>query len=57
MSDNRASFVILLASPTLRGLTGRYNDAMHTTSRKQAIRNAFVRLGLHATPRAVVQAL
>jgi hypothetical protein len=30
---------------------------MHTNSRKQAIRNAFFRLGLHATPPAVVQAL
>jgi hypothetical protein len=30
---------------------------MRTTSTKRAIRNAFTRLGLHATPKAVVHAL
>jgi hypothetical protein len=30
---------------------------MRTSSSKRAIRNAFYRLGLHATPKAVVQAL
>jgi hypothetical protein len=30
---------------------------MHSTGKKQAIRNAFFRLGLHATPKAVIHAL
>jgi hypothetical protein len=30
---------------------------MRTTGTKRAIRNAFFRLGLHATPKAVAQAL
>jgi hypothetical protein len=30
---------------------------MRTTGKKRAIRNAFFRLGLHATPKAVVLAL
>jgi hypothetical protein len=30
---------------------------MRTTGRKRAIRNAIFRLGLHATPKAVVHAL
>ncbi len=30
---------------------------MHTTSKKQAIRNALYRLGLHTTPEGVVDAL
>jgi hypothetical protein len=30
---------------------------MHKTSKKQAIQNVFFRLGLHATPKAVVHAL
>jgi hypothetical protein len=39
------------------GPAGRYNDAMRTAGKKRAIRNAFFRIGLHTTPKAVVHAL
>jgi hypothetical protein len=38
-------------------LATQYNGDMRTTGTKRAIRNAFYRLGLHTTPKAVVQAL
>ena len=39
------------------GPAGRYNADMRTTGKKRAIRDAFYRLGLHSTPKDVVDAL